>query len=100
MDWTTGVGHKLSTSHPYRNGLALIGDAAGATDLSWGQGLGLAIHDAKLLSENLIANEDREKELRRHCSVYRGLFNSSSTSLISWVNLFRLTIDNARFVGL
>ena len=47
--------------HPYRNGLALIGDAAGATDLSWGRGLGLAIHDAKLLSENLMANEDWEE---------------------------------------
>ena len=47
--------------HPYRNGLALIGDAAGATDPSWGQGLGLAIHDAKLLSENLMADEDWEK---------------------------------------
>ena len=47
--------------HPYRNGLALIGDAAGATDPSWGQGLGLAIHDAKLLAENLMANEDWEK---------------------------------------
>ena len=47
--------------NPYRNGLALIGDAAGATDPSWGQGLGLAIHDAKLLSENLMANEDWEK---------------------------------------
>ena len=47
--------------HPYRNGLALIGDAAGGTDLSWGRGLGLAIHDAKLLSENLMANEDCEE---------------------------------------
>lgn len=47
--------------HPYRNGLALIGDAAATTDPSWGQGLGLAIHDAKLLSENLMANEDWEK---------------------------------------
>ena len=47
--------------HPYKNGLALIGDAAGATDPSWGQGLGLAIHDAKLLSENLMANKDWDK---------------------------------------
>ena len=47
--------------HPYRNGLALIGDAAGATDPSWGQGLGLAIHDAKLLSENLTTNENWEE---------------------------------------
>ena len=47
--------------HPYRNGLALIGDAAGATDPSWGQGLGLAIHDAKLLSEYLMANENWEE---------------------------------------
>ena len=47
--------------HPYRNGLALIGDAAGTTDPTWGQGLGLAIHDAKLLSENLTANENWEE---------------------------------------
>ena len=47
--------------HPYRHGLALIGDAAGATDPSWGQGLGLAIHDSKLLSENLMVTEDWEK---------------------------------------
>ena len=30
--------------HPYRNGLALIGDAAEATDPSWGQGLARIIH--------------------------------------------------------
>ena len=47
--------------HPYRNGVALIGDAAATTDPSWGQGLGLAIHDAKLLSENLMANENWEE---------------------------------------
>ncbi len=47
--------------HPYRNGLALIGDAAAESDPSWGQGLGLAIHDAKLLSQNLITNENWEE---------------------------------------
>ena len=47
--------------HPYRNGLALIGDAAAQSDPTWGQGLGLAIHDAKLLSECMIANENWEE---------------------------------------
>ena len=47
--------------HPYRKGLALIGDAGGASDPSWGQGLALAIHDAKLLSENLMTDEDWDK---------------------------------------
>ena len=47
--------------HPYRNGLALIGDSAATSDPSWGQGLGLGIHDAKLLSQNLIANQNWEE---------------------------------------
>ena len=47
--------------HLYRKRLALLGYTDAASDPSWGLGLGLAIHDARLLSENLITDEDWDK---------------------------------------
>jgi 2-polyprenyl-6-methoxyphenol hydroxylase-like FAD-dependent oxidoreductase len=44
--------------HPYRNGIALIGDAAAASDPSWGQGLAMAVRDVRVLCEVLLANDD------------------------------------------
>jgi 2-polyprenyl-6-methoxyphenol hydroxylase-like FAD-dependent oxidoreductase len=46
--------------HPYRAGVALIGDAAAATDPTRGQGLALALHDARLLRDQLCAHDDWE----------------------------------------
>lgn len=44
--------------HPYGNGVALVGDAASSNDPSWGQGLSLALRDARVLSDQLLANDD------------------------------------------
>jgi len=44
--------------HPYRDGLALIGDAAGSTDPTWGQGLSLTMRDARVLAECLNGSKD------------------------------------------
>lgn len=44
--------------HPYRDGVALAGDAASSNDPSWGQGLALALRDARVLSDELLAGED------------------------------------------
>jgi 2-polyprenyl-6-methoxyphenol hydroxylase-like FAD-dependent oxidoreductase len=44
--------------HPYRDGVALIGDAAATSDPCWGQGLSLTVRDARLLRDELVANED------------------------------------------
>jgi 2-polyprenyl-6-methoxyphenol hydroxylase-like FAD-dependent oxidoreductase len=44
--------------HPYRNGVALAGDAASSNDPSWGQGLALALRDARVLSDELRAGTD------------------------------------------
>jgi menaquinone-9 beta-reductase len=44
--------------HPYRDGVALVGDAAASNDPSWGQGLALALRDARVLSDELLANDD------------------------------------------
>ena len=42
----------------YRNGVALVGDAAANTDPTWGQGLSMALRDARVLTEQLLANDD------------------------------------------
>ena len=44
--------------HPYRDGLALIGDAAATSDPTHGQGLSKAVRDARVLRDELRARED------------------------------------------
>jgi 2-polyprenyl-6-methoxyphenol hydroxylase-like FAD-dependent oxidoreductase len=46
--------------HPYHAGVALLGDAAAATDPTRGQGLALALRDARLLRDQLCAHDDWE----------------------------------------
>lgn len=51
-------GRSTWAESPYRNGVALVGDAAANTDPTWGQGLSMALRDARLLKEQLLANSD------------------------------------------
>ena len=44
--------------HPYRRGIALLGDAAGTLDPAFGQGLSLTLRDARVLSERCLAGDD------------------------------------------
>lgn len=44
--------------HPYRDGVVLIGDAAGHTDPAWGQGLSITLRDARLLRDKLLETDD------------------------------------------
>lgn len=43
---------------PYRDGVVLVGDAAAATDPSFGCGVALTLRDARVLVEELTANDD------------------------------------------
>ena len=44
--------------HPYREGVALVGDAAATSDPSFGQGMGTALRDARVLRDALLENPD------------------------------------------
>jgi 2-polyprenyl-6-methoxyphenol hydroxylase-like FAD-dependent oxidoreductase len=44
--------------HPYREGVALVGDAAATSDPTWGQGMSLTLRDVRTLSDLLLAAED------------------------------------------
>ena len=43
---------------PYREGVVLVGDAAGASDPSWGSGLARTLRDVRLLRDALITDND------------------------------------------
>jgi menaquinone-9 beta-reductase len=44
--------------HPYKVGVALAGDAAAASDPTWGQGLSLTLRDVRVLRDQLLAHEN------------------------------------------
>jgi menaquinone-9 beta-reductase len=44
--------------HPYKDGIALVGDAAQTSDQTWGQGLSITYRDARLLRDALAATDD------------------------------------------
>src|SRR5262249_10267257 len=46
--------------HPYRQGVVLIGDAAAASDPSFGQGLALTVRDVRVLRDVLVTQDDWE----------------------------------------
>jgi 2-polyprenyl-6-methoxyphenol hydroxylase-like FAD-dependent oxidoreductase len=53
-------GDEAWVEHPYQAGVALIGDAAAASDPTWGQGLSLTLRDARVLRDQLLGTEDWE----------------------------------------
>ncbi|MCH8201328.1 MAG: FAD-dependent monooxygenase, partial [Chloroflexi bacterium] len=68
--------------HPYKEGVALIGDAAASSDPSWGQGLALTTRDVRVLTEELKATDDWDAaghayamEHDRHFGVVHQLSN-------------------------
>ena len=51
-------GRDVWVEHPHRDGVVLVGDASGANDPAWGNGLSHTLHDVRLLRDQLLANED------------------------------------------
>jgi 2-polyprenyl-6-methoxyphenol hydroxylase-like FAD-dependent oxidoreductase len=65
--------------HPYRDGLALIGDAAGSSDPTWGQGLSLTLRDVRILSENLLSSDDWDSAGHAYATDHDKYFNVELT---------------------
>jgi 2-polyprenyl-6-methoxyphenol hydroxylase-like FAD-dependent oxidoreductase len=56
----TFEGYDSWVEHPYKDGIALVGDAAQTSDQTWGQGLSITFTDARLLRDALLATDDWE----------------------------------------
>ena len=77
-----GADHWVSS--PGKPGLALIGDAAGATDPSWGCGLSKTLVDAETLARHLAATDDWNTALQRYAAEHDDYFNKLH-DILSWM---------------
>ena len=59
----------------YRHGVALLGDAAANTDPTWGQGLSMALRDARVLLEQLLTNDDWHAAGQAYAAARQPYFN-------------------------
>jgi menaquinone-9 beta-reductase len=79
--------------HPFRDGVALIGDAAGISDPTWGQGLSLSWRDARVLRDELLKGDDYDAAGHRYADAHDEYF----TRVITVEGWFRqLFLDTGR----
>jgi menaquinone-9 beta-reductase len=71
--------------HPFQNGIALIGDAAGVTDPTWGQGLSIALRDVRVLADCLDVDSDWARAGDRYATERDRYFRALLT-YESWVD--------------
>jgi 2-polyprenyl-6-methoxyphenol hydroxylase-like FAD-dependent oxidoreductase len=62
--------------HPYRDGVALVGDAAATTDPTYGQGLSFALRAARVLRDELTDNSDWDAAGDRYAEQHQRNFQA------------------------
>ena len=75
-------------THPYRDGVALIGDAAGASDPDFGHGQSLTLRDVRVLSGLLLEHADWEAAGHAYAAERDRYFGALHT-LESWMTEIR-----------
>ncbi len=63
--------------HPYHDGVALIGDAAGTSDPTFGQGMATTLRDARVLRDALIIHSDWDEAGHEYARQHDGYFQTS-----------------------
>ena len=77
--------------HPYKNGVALVGDAAASSDPAWGQGLSLTTRDVRVLTDELKSSGDWDAAGRAYAKEHDRYFGV--THLVSnWMAELFLTV--------
>jgi 2-polyprenyl-6-methoxyphenol hydroxylase-like FAD-dependent oxidoreductase len=69
---------------PSRPGLALIGDAAGATDPSWGSGLSKTLTDVEQLSKRLVETDDWSAAVASYAAAHDDYYIRLH-NILSWM---------------
>ena len=64
---------------PYRDGVALIGDAAATSDPTWGQGMSVTLRDVRLLAESVTGEPDVESAGNAYAAAHREFRNNLHT---------------------
>jgi 2-polyprenyl-6-methoxyphenol hydroxylase-like FAD-dependent oxidoreductase len=75
---------------PAADGIALIGDAAGISDATWGMGIALAFRDARLLADALAAGDDWSRATAAYATEHDRGFATIQTGE-RWMSELALT---------
>ena len=67
-------GAETWVEHPYRDGVALVGDAAATSDPTWGQGMSLTLRDVRVLRDALLATDDWNAAGHAYAAEHDGYF--------------------------
>jgi 2-polyprenyl-6-methoxyphenol hydroxylase-like FAD-dependent oxidoreductase len=78
------AGNDSWVEHPYRDGVALVGDAAQTSDQTWGQGLSITMRDIRLLRDELLASDDWEAAGHAYAEAANQAFDDVRT-LEGWL---------------
>ena len=70
--------------HPYRDGVTLVGDAAAASDPTWGCGQSLALRDARLLRDALLTDADWDAAAHSYAAAHDRTWTAMHT-IESWM---------------
>jgi 2-polyprenyl-6-methoxyphenol hydroxylase-like FAD-dependent oxidoreductase len=65
--------------HPYKDGVALIGDAACTSDPTWGQGLSLAVRGVRELRDALLTDDDWDRAGAAYAEAHARFWGTSRT---------------------
>jgi 2-polyprenyl-6-methoxyphenol hydroxylase-like FAD-dependent oxidoreductase len=82
-------GGDVWVNHPYRDGVALLGDAAATSDPTFGQGLSLALRGARVLRDQLLANSDWDRAGHAYAEQHKIDFHSCHTCTVWFRQLFQ-----------
>jgi 2-polyprenyl-6-methoxyphenol hydroxylase-like FAD-dependent oxidoreductase len=83
----TFSGADVWVGHPYKDGVALVGDAAGHSDPAWGQGLSITMRDARVLRDKLSENDNWDAAGSSYARERNAYFQKMRT-VEDWMSTF------------
>jgi len=85
--------------HPYRDGVALAGDAAATTDPTYGQGLSFALLAARVLRDELTKDSDWEAAGHRYADQHQRCFRACHSVEGCYAPFFKIRLRKQRHCG-
>lgn len=76
-------------NHPYRDGVALIGDAAATSDPTFGQGMSLTLRDARVLRDQLLNDSDWDRAADRYAGQHDAYFHTCHSVTVWFRQVFQ-----------
>lgn len=82
----TFEGTESWVDHPYRDSVVLIGDAAGTSDPTFGQGMSITLRDVRVLRDALLSHSDWD-QAGHHFARQHDVYFQTTRKVCGWLRL-------------